>query len=95
MRFVLQVLYYFNVYGALSVICIVLAIVSTPFGQLAGYRACKRLHEQLLAALMEKSLNFFQTTPLGRVMNRFSNDINVIDKVRSLRAGCDTYATNF
>lgn len=84
----LQVLYYFNVYGALSVICIVLSIVSTPFGQWAGYRACKRLHEQLLAALMEKSLNFFQTTPLGRVMNRFSNDINVIDKVRSLWAQC-------
>lgn len=56
-------------------------MVSTPFGQWAGYRACKTLHTHLLDALMLKSLNFFQTTPLGRVMNRFSNDINVIDKV--------------
>lgn len=77
----LQELYYFNVYGALSMICILLAIISTPIGQWAGFRACQRIHEQLLAALMDKSLNFFQITPLGRVMNRFSNDINVIDKV--------------
>lgn len=79
-----QLLYYFNVYGAMSTICILLAMVSTPIGQWAGFRACQRLHDRLLAALMDKSLNFFQITPLGRVMNRFSNDINVIDKVRRI-----------
>lgn len=76
-----QVFYYFQVYGILSFVCIVLSMITTPAGQICGNKASIYLHEQLLNGVMKQSLNFFQTTPLGRVMNRFSNDITVIDKV--------------
>ncbi|XP_037038028.1 ATP-binding cassette sub-family C member Sur isoform X2 [Bradysia coprophila] len=75
-----EIFYYFQVYGALSLVCIVFSMITTPAGQVCGNKASIFLHEQLLNGVMKQSLNFFQTTPLGRVMNRFSNDITVIDK---------------
>lgn len=56
-------------------------MVSTPAGQFAGSRARRKLHEALLNSIVNKSMYFFQVTPFGRIMNRFSADIAVIDKV--------------
>ncbi|KAJ6649735.1 ATP-binding cassette sub-family C member Sur [Pseudolycoriella hygida] len=75
-----EVFYYFKIYGALSLVCIVLSMITTPAGQVCGNKASIFLHEHLLNGVFQQPLNFFQTTPLGRVMNRFSNDITVIDK---------------
>lgn len=35
----------------------------------------------MLEAVFSKSFYFFQTTPLGRILNRFSNDMAIVDKV--------------
>ncbi|XP_067621301.1 ATP-binding cassette sub-family C member Sur isoform X2 [Eurosta solidaginis] len=75
-----NVTYYFHIYSAISCICIVMALISTPAGQLAGCNARSNLHDQLLLAVMRKPLHFFQVTPLGRLMNRFGNDMAIIDK---------------
>lgn len=37
------------------------------------------LHERLLENILRLPLAFFETTPLGRIVNRFSKDIDVID----------------
>ncbi len=37
------------------------------------------LHEKLLGNMLRLPLAFFETTPLGRIVNRFSKDIDVID----------------
>lgn len=79
----MQASYYFGMYGFLSAICIVFSMISTPSGQYAGSKARRYLHDELLHAVVHKSLHFFQVTPFGRVMNRFSTDMAVIDKVRS------------
>lgn len=76
-----QVSYYFNVYCALSGLCIVLALVATPSAQLAGSFSRRRLHDQLVSSVMCNSLHFFQSTPFGRIINRFSFDMSIIDKV--------------
>ncbi|KAI8119905.1 ATP-binding cassette sub-family C member Sur, partial [Lucilia cuprina] len=75
-----EVTYYFHIYAAISCICIVMAMLSTPAGQWAGCKARQNLHDKLLQSIMHKSLHFFQITPLGRIMNRFSNDMAIIDK---------------
>lgn len=56
-------------------------MISTPSGQYAGAQARQTLHEQLLHSIIQKSIYFFQVTPFGRLMNRFSSDMAVIDKV--------------
>ncbi|XP_075149498.1 sulfonylurea receptor [Haematobia irritans] len=75
-----EVTYYFHIYAIISCICIVMAMISTPAGQWAGCKARRNLHDKLLQSIMHKSLHFFQVTPLGRIMNRFSNDMAIIDK---------------
>jgi ABC-type bacteriocin/lantibiotic exporter with double-glycine peptidase domain len=59
----------------------VLALVATPTAQLAGNNSRKCLHNKLVDSVMRKPLDFFQSTPFGRVINRFSFDMAIIDKV--------------
>uniref|UniRef100_A0A6G1SLE4 ABC-type glutathione-S-conjugate transporter n=1 Tax=Aceria tosichella TaxID=561515 RepID=A0A6G1SLE4_9ACAR len=52
-------------------------------GSLAVYRgavrAARNLHCGLLDRVMHSPMTFFDTTPLGRVVNRFAKDIDVVD----------------
>ncbi|KAJ3040828.1 hypothetical protein HDV00_010443 [Rhizophlyctis rosea] len=46
-----------------------------------GIRSARTLHEQLLNNVVRLPQSFFDTTPLGRIMNRFSKDQWVVDEV--------------
>uniref|UniRef100_A0A182JDM1 Uncharacterized protein n=1 Tax=Anopheles atroparvus TaxID=41427 RepID=A0A182JDM1_ANOAO len=72
--------HHFHIYVTLSVVCIVLAAISVPAGQRAGSIARRRLHRELIASVLQNSIHFFQSVPLGRIMNRLSVDIAVVDK---------------
>ena len=37
------------------------------------------LHKNLLKRVMQAPMAFFDTTPLGRIMNRFSKDLDMVD----------------
>jgi ABC-type multidrug transport system fused ATPase/permease subunit len=65
----------------LSGLCILFALIATPSAQLAGNHSRKCLHNKLTEAVMRNSIDFFQSTPFGRIINRFSFDISIIDKV--------------
>ena len=42
-------------------------------------RSSRKLHQGMLASLMRCKLQFFETTPIGRILNRFSKDMNAIE----------------
>ncbi|KFB46634.1 AGAP009835-PA-like protein [Anopheles sinensis] len=42
-------------------------------------RATRVLHRVLLAGVLRSGMTFFDTTPRGRIIARFSNDINTLD----------------
>ena len=44
-------------------------------------RAAKNLHNKLLARVLKMPMSFFDTTPSGRIINRFSRDTETIDSV--------------
>ncbi|VDN53858.1 unnamed protein product [Dracunculus medinensis] len=59
-----------------SVICFSLSIIAL---MLSGVRASRNLHSPLLHNILRSPMLFFDTTPIGRILNRFGKDIDVID----------------
>lgn len=53
-----------------------IAIVVITIGTL---RASVKLHEQMLTHILSSTMAFFDTTPLGRIINRFSKDMDEVD----------------
>lgn len=43
--------------------------------------AARFLHNNLLHQTMRLPMSFFDTTPLGRIVNRFSRDVDVVDNI--------------
>lgn len=50
-------------------------------GVYLGYNASKSLHHGAITGVMRAPMSFFDTSPLGRIMNRFSKDVDTIDNV--------------
>ncbi|XP_066924409.1 multidrug resistance-associated protein 1-like [Clytia hemisphaerica] len=46
---------------------------------IASYKSSKKLHSELLDTIMHCPMAFFEATPIGRIMNRFTKDINSLD----------------
>lgn len=46
---------------------------------LATLVAATRLHKTMLRGIMHAPLNFFDTTPVGRILARFSSDVETVD----------------
>ncbi|XP_058815258.1 multidrug resistance-associated protein 1 isoform X5 [Topomyia yanbarensis] len=70
---------YLGVYGAFGagqVLSLYLGVLTVVMG---GIKAALILHQRLLGNLMRLPLAFFDTTPKGRIVARFSNDINTLD----------------
>jgi len=65
--------YCWNGVSAFSVLWLALAIA---FGSMV---ASRNLHSGLLLQVLRCPMSFFDTTPLGRIVNRFSKDIDILD----------------
>ncbi|KAJ1556762.1 Multidrug resistance-associated protein 1, partial [Cladochytrium tenue] len=75
-----DVLYYIGVYGLLGLLVIFVQSLSTLVFVLGSYFASTRLHLFLLRAILGAPLRFFEVTPIGRILNRFSKDMNTVDQ---------------
>ena len=53
--------------------------VSNLFIVFMYIRAAKLFHKNLLASILRSTLHFFESTPTGRIINRFSKDIDSIE----------------
>ncbi|KAK9886059.1 hypothetical protein WA026_014841 [Henosepilachna vigintioctopunctata] len=73
---------YLGVFGALGICQVItsfFALVTLFIGTLT---AAKLLHDLLLSNVMRApTTTFFDVTPIGRILNRFSRDIDVLDNV--------------
>ncbi|XP_071815996.1 ATP-binding cassette sub-family C member 9-like isoform X3 [Apostichopus japonicus] len=71
---------YLPVYGALTIASVLMSTLSTTVMLLASLRAAKFIHNAMLYCVIHAPLRFFDTTPVGRILNRFSSDTQVIDQ---------------
>lgn len=70
---------YLGVYAGIVLSEVVLRNVSLVMFRLGGWFAARTLHQKLIEAVMNVSLSWYATTPVGRVVNRFSRDISCLD----------------
>ncbi|XP_062330079.1 ATP-binding cassette sub-family C member 3 isoform X3 [Osmerus eperlanus] len=69
-----------GVYAALGIAQGILVMISSFTLAMGNIGAARRLHFALLDNKFHTPQSFFDTTPLGRIINRFSKDIYVIDE---------------
>ncbi|CAB1338215.1 unnamed protein product, partial [Coregonus sp. 'balchen'] len=69
-----------GVYAALGMAQGLLVMVSSYTLAMGNIGAARKLHYALLDNKFHTPQSFFDTTPIGRVINRFSKDIYVIDE---------------
>lgn len=71
--------YYLEVYTGLAVSNSLMTLARSFLFAYGGIKAAKVIHRKLLKSVFETKLQFFDVTPLGRILNRFSSDTYTID----------------
>ncbi|KAM0253097.1 hypothetical protein ACHAQJ_007419 [Trichoderma viride] len=75
-----NVVYYLSglaVIGAFGAMAALIRDVWIFFGSLT---ASKRIHDRLITSVTRAKFKFFDVTPLGQLMNRFSKDLEAVDQ---------------
>jgi ABC-type multidrug transport system fused ATPase/permease subunit len=62
-----------------GVFVVIAVFISSLYLALGTLLAAKYLHSQVLSHVLKNPLSFFDTTPTGRILNRFSKDIDTLD----------------
>lgn len=71
--------FYLGVYCLITISSIFIGTARHAFLYWGALGANKQLHAKLLHQIFRAPLLFFDTTPIGRILNRFSSDLETID----------------
>ncbi|KAJ0161630.1 Metal resistance protein YCF1 [Colletotrichum tanaceti] len=78
----LHVGYYLGIYFAVGMGSSLLTVLQTLILWIfCSIEASRKLHERMANAIFRSPMSFFDTTPTGRILNRFSSDIYRVDEV--------------
>ncbi|OBT92685.1 hypothetical protein VE01_09685 [Pseudogymnoascus verrucosus] len=73
---------YLGVYFSFGIGSALLVVVQTLILWIfCSIEASRKLHERMAHAIFRSPMSFFDTTPAGRILNRFSSDIYRVDEV--------------
>uniref|UniRef100_A0A4W5PKP4 ATP-binding cassette sub-family B member 6 n=1 Tax=Hucho hucho TaxID=62062 RepID=A0A4W5PKP4_9TELE len=74
-----EVKFYLTVYGSIAGANTIFTAIRAFLFAYGGIRAASVVHNRLLDTVLKATVTFFDTTPLGRVLNRFSSDLYSVD----------------
>ncbi|KAI7834991.1 P-loop containing nucleoside triphosphate hydrolase protein [Kickxella alabastrina] len=72
--------YFIGVYVAIALASVFLILGRSLLQFWGSLKASRTLHESLLHTVLRAPVRFFDTTPVGRLINRFSKDMETIDQ---------------
>ncbi|KAI5791332.1 P-loop containing nucleoside triphosphate hydrolase protein [Pyronema domesticum] len=75
-----NVWYYLSMYALLAFAYVFLSFLREVIVFAGSLKASRDIHNQLLHNVMRAKGRFFDSTPLGRIMNRFSKDLEAVDQ---------------
>uniref|UniRef100_A0A7N8X1N9 ATP-binding cassette, sub-family C (CFTR/MRP), member 12 n=1 Tax=Mastacembelus armatus TaxID=205130 RepID=A0A7N8X1N9_9TELE len=76
--------YYQIVYGVMVAVMLILAIIKCYFYTHVTLNAACKLHNTMFKKIIACPMSFFDTTPTGRILNRFAKDQEEVDAVLPL-----------
>ncbi|KAH9224216.1 P-loop containing nucleoside triphosphate hydrolase protein [Leptodontidium sp. 2 PMI_412] len=71
--------YYLGIYVAFSIGTIIVGLFRYYFIFTGSIRASRRMFDRLSFTILRTPLRWMDTVPLGRILNRFTADFNVVD----------------
>ena len=69
------------IYGAILAGSFVLSVTIETVLINALLNSSKHLHNSMMSAVLKAPVLFFDTNPVGRIINRFSRDIGIMDEL--------------
>ncbi|KAI8321405.1 hypothetical protein GQ54DRAFT_276194, partial [Martensiomyces pterosporus] len=72
--------YWLSIYVLIGLLGIVWRMVQSIIMYAGAIKASRTLHSRLLRSVVRATPRFFDSTPLGRIINRFSRDMQTIDE---------------
>ncbi|KAH6645344.1 ABC transporter family protein [Truncatella angustata] len=71
--------FYIGLYAGLAVVQALLLFAFSLMLSVAATNASKAMFRQAMTRVLRAPVSFFDTTPLGRIVNRFSSDVDIMD----------------
>lgn len=73
--------FFLGIYFGLGMVYAVLTFSRSVWYLTSALQASKDLHETMLRSVLHAPMSFFDTTPIGRIISRFSRDVNAVDQL--------------
>lgn len=67
------------IYGTIALISLLVQMANQLFWLKRGIQAGIELHDRMLESVLKAPVRFFDTTPVGRLLQRFSRDLESVD----------------
>ncbi|XP_033736227.1 multidrug resistance-associated protein 7-like [Pecten maximus] len=71
--------YYMVVYACLSAVYSLFSLAREILFAYSGMNVARTMHSDLLNTMFKAPMSFYDVTPVGRILNRFSSDMGTID----------------
>jgi ABC-type multidrug transport system fused ATPase/permease subunit len=68
-----------KIYGAMALLSLGVQMINKMFWLRRGISAGVELHDNMLSSILRAPVRFFDTTPVGRLLQRFSRDLEAVD----------------
>ncbi len=68
------------VYGAIGVASLAVVVTQFLFWAFRAIQAARDLHDSALTGVLHTRIRFFDSTPAGRILNRFSRDVDSVER---------------
>ncbi|CAF1101378.1 unnamed protein product [Adineta ricciae] len=69
----------FHIYSGIVILFIVISLFRTILIQYMFLNASRILHNKMFHRIIRTPIEFFDTNPIGRILNRFTKDISIMD----------------
>ncbi|KAG5892082.1 hypothetical protein JTB14_011985 [Gonioctena quinquepunctata] len=76
----LSTTYHLSIYGGCLASLLIMSSMRTVFSTKVVISSSRKLHSNIFKSVVGTSMRFFDITPVGRILNRFSSDMAAIDE---------------